>query len=575
MRKNFIKRRLRMRNTYVLPVNKEKIESVIKIQRWIKIKLWAKRKRIKLRERVLTIQRVYRGHVGRIAAEKERREFHQVAALIIQETYRKYKVEQERIREANKEACPICMDEIGIFNSIMLKCKHKLCMNCLKDLISHSISNAQTDIPIKCPLFTEGCESIISCGDEGMFSLCTDENFKKWEYWEIMVSHIPKEHIAYCPYSECGMPYDCSEYSDMSNNDDDRLLGDPYKYRILCPECMSLFCVRCKTLWEPLHRCRTMIQQLTNSEVDVKSTKYIEQHCKMCPSCNAVVEKSQTKEQEEHEKRTGLSGGTEDCHHMTCTNCKKDFCWTCLEIYRGNEYYHRFCPISDCEIAFTREVPKVARLPVGITDIKLIIVDNDNINIVKRVEWYNTNGFKINGHVDEKNPTEKSVFMTCSEDGFVLILRGLKGKYTYRQENKMGTNTDIHQVYQNSTLMQVNNRIRNLGANANLNPIFANNRIHNNGRMGNENIVIPQRNLANDPLPPPVPPRLPVVPGLRTDGERNPTQNRGRTPTQNRGRTPTLPTVTTIPTIPGLRNTNAPHTTADILERFNNRRRHD
>ena len=91
--------------------------------------------------------------------------------------------------------------------------------------------------------------------------------------------------------------------------------------------------------------------------------------------------------------------------------------------------------------------------------------------------------------------------MTCSEDGFVLMLRGLKGKYTYRQENKMGTNMDIHQVYQNSTLMQVNNRIRNLGANANLNPIFANNRIHNNGRMGNENIVMPQRNLANDPLP--------------------------------------------------------------------------
>ena len=93
--------------------------------------------------------------------------------------------------------------------------------------------------------------------------------------------------------------------------------------------------------------------------------------------------------------------------------------------------------------------------------------------------------------------------------------------------------------------------------------------------MGNENIVIIFIGLRNDPLPPPVPPRLPVVPGLRTDGERNPTQNRGRTPTQNRGRTPTLPTVTTIPTIPGLRNTNAPHTTADILERFNNRRRHD
>ena len=75
MRKNFIKRRLRMRNTYVLPVNKEKIDSVIKIQRWIKIKLWAKRKRIRLGERALTIQRVYRGHVGRIGMKKKGESF--------------------------------------------------------------------------------------------------------------------------------------------------------------------------------------------------------------------------------------------------------------------------------------------------------------------------------------------------------------------------------------------------------------------------------------------------------------------------------------------------------------------
>ena len=60
-------------------------------------------------------------------------------------------MERRILREANKETCPICMDEIGIFNSIMLKCKHKLCLIAY-DLISHSISNAQTDIPIKNPV---------------------------------------------------------------------------------------------------------------------------------------------------------------------------------------------------------------------------------------------------------------------------------------------------------------------------------------------------------------------------------------------------------------------------------------
>ena len=564
MRTNFIKRRLRMRETYVLPNQKRRQDSAIKIQRWIKYKLWKYRKRKMLSEYIVMIQKVYRGHLGRIAAEKERRELQQIAALIIQEQFRKYILERDKKREENKESCPVCLEDIGIFNSITLTCKHKICMGCLRELISHSISNAQTDIPIKCPLSSDGCEKIISCCDDGMFALCSDENYRKWEYWEIMKSHIPKEYIAYCPYPECGMPYDSSEFPDLSNNTEDTS-EDPFKYRILCPECTSLFCVRCKMIWQPGHRCRTAIQQISGNTDDDKTSRYIEQHCKMCPNCNAVVEKSQTENQATHERLTGLSGGTEDCHHMTCTNCKKDFCWTCLEMYTGMTYYHSGCPISDVEISFTNTVPRFVRLPISINEIKITIVDASNHNIIKETEWYNTNGTKLTIHSSDLCPTQRSVFMDCTEDGYVISLKGLKGNFTYRQDNKRGTTSrDIHQVYQNSTLMQVNNRIRNLGMNQNLHPVFANNRIHNNGPLGNENIVLPRR---NDPLPPPVPPRLPQPPILNTDGEVEPTQIRGRTET--RMTSPTRRRRDGIPLLPGVRT--VPHSATDLLNRFNRR----
>lgn len=564
MRTNFIKRRLRMRETYVLPNQKRRQESATKIQRWIKYKLWKKRKRITLSECAIKIQKIYRGHIGRIAAEKERRELEQVAALIIQEQFRKYIVERDKKREKNKETCPVCLEDIGIFNSIALSCDHKICMGCLRELISHSISNAQTDIPIKCPLSSEGCEKIISCCDDGMFALCSDENYRKWEYWEIMKAHIPKEYIAYCPYPECGMPYDSSEFPDLSNNTEDPS-EDPFKYRILCPECTSLFCVRCKTIWQPGHRCRTAIQQISGNDEDDKTNRYIEQHCKMCPNCNAVVEKSQTENQASHERLTGLSGGTEDCHHMTCTNCKKDFCWTCLEMYTGMTYYHSGCPISDVEISFTNTVPRFVRLPITINEIKITIVDASNHNIIKHTEWYNTNGTKLTIHTSDLCPTQRSVFMDCTEDGYVISLKGLKGNFTYRQDNKRGTTSrDIHQVYQNSTLMQVNNRIRNLDMNQNLHPVFANNRIHNNGPLGNENIVLPRR---NNVLPPPIPPRLPVTPVLNNDGLRDPTILRGRTETRmtsptrrRRDRGPELPDIA-----------RGPRSAAELLERFNRR----
>ena len=137
MRTNFIKRRLRMRETYVLPNQKRRQDSAIKIQRWIKYKLWKYRKRKMLSEYIVMIQKVYRGHLGRIAAEKERRELQQIAALIIQEQFRKYIV--ELIKEENKESCSVCLEDIGIFNSITLTVSIKYHVGCLRELISHSI----------------------------------------------------------------------------------------------------------------------------------------------------------------------------------------------------------------------------------------------------------------------------------------------------------------------------------------------------------------------------------------------------------------------------------------------------
>ena len=52
---------------------------------------------------------------------------------------------------------------------------------------------------------------------------------------------------------------------------------------------------------------------------------------KLCPSCNAPIEKN---------------GG---CNHVTCWKCKSHMCWPCLRVFpTGNEVYvhQRTCPAN-------------------------------------------------------------------------------------------------------------------------------------------------------------------------------------------------------------------------------------
>lgn len=529
--KNLIRRRMRMRNTgiYAIPRHSERTDAAKKIQRWIKMKLWKHRKRKTIGEQAIMIQKVIRGFLGRKEAKKEQRELEMLAAEIIQIAYRNYRSTQNRVIVEQTEQCPVCLEQVGIFNSLQFDCKHKMCNSCARDLIEFSLANAQSEIPIKCPHFNNDCKGHLTYLHEKAVELCTIENYRRWEYWEIMKTHIDEDDIGYCPYPQCGMPYDKSFLEDVNDNEE-------YKYRILCPECMSLFCAKCSNIWEPRHICPDVLEEM-NRGSDNDSNNYIRNNCKNCPnpSCNAVVEKTQTAEQLTHQREKGLSGGTEDCHHMTCSKCKKDFCWTCMKPYTGTNYYHNECPISDCTIMFRNEVPTVIRLPLGTGYVR--IKEGNNI------EWYTPTGNKIeNPNTNIREPVSNSAFIECDENGVVTSLRGLHGEYTFRQENKRHTRLMSRPASRTNArpndIFAINNRIQGINRNLNIQPVLGMNRVANN------NIERPGPMRAPTPMPPPI--------------AQNPHAN---TPLRN----PTRPT-----TLPDLQTNSA----MDLLNRFN-RRRHD
>lgn len=92
---------------------------------------------------------------------------------------------------------------------------------------------------------------------------------------------------------------------------------------ITCPRCEKQYCNQCLVNHDAQITCdhARINNQTPESQAN---TQWKETHSKQCPRCKTHIEKN------------------DGCNHMTCNNCRYEFCWICLERYpcpRGS-----YCP---------------------------------------------------------------------------------------------------------------------------------------------------------------------------------------------------------------------------------------
>lgn len=329
--------------------------------------------------------------------------------------------------------CPICLETKADFRMINPGCGHLICFACTQTLIITALGNISTQIPIKCPLSTTGCTQMITPYTNGVKQLITVRDYEKYEKYHIIKEYVPHNRLRYCPNSQCGMPFEI--------NDDivDTITSPPGKinFRLStnCIECETMICIYCNDYAHPNMSCREFQEKQKNS--NDATSEYIKNYCKKCPICKVNVQKQQTREQELHEKNTGLAGGTSECHHVTCGSCKRDFCWTCLKPYTGAVYYHRTCPNEDCLIYFNNKVPIISNLPLGQhTHIKVRIFNIKQETVNEKIYQINNNQLILGANPNQYTSKNKTVVVHCSQDGVVKRIEGLLGDYSFRQRNK-------------------------------------------------------------------------------------------------------------------------------------------
>ena len=183
-------------------------------------------------------------------------------------------------------SCDLCMDEMNEdeIEKNKLPCKHLFCNDCYLNFLQDKIKNNKVG-KITCMQFKcthEFDENFITSHLQGDQKLI--DKYKKFKLRNDLYSD---ENIKFCPIK------DCESYAKKEGDN---------KY-VTCLEGHQ-FCFQCSKPWHGNKKCQDEIDK------DFKKWKK-NKIIKRCPKCKFWTEKNM------------------GCNHMTCPECKHEWCWFC------------------------------------------------------------------------------------------------------------------------------------------------------------------------------------------------------------------------------------------------------
>ena len=222
-----------------------------------------------------------------------------------EDTYRnslgKEKKDEEDKLNQNKDGieCGICGEVIENSSKIYLKCRHYFCNDCWMDYLKEKITNANVS---KILCMQHGCATILDekfikkilAGNQDLI-----DKYDKFSQRKKMLEQSDK--IKFCPIP------DCEGYAEKKGKN---------KY-VKC-NFGHEFCFQCGGKPHGKKKC----EDIMDKEFEEWRSKRI---VKRCPCCRMWTEKN------------------EGCNHMTCVECKFQWCWLCQKPYSYNHFSEGSC----------------------------------------------------------------------------------------------------------------------------------------------------------------------------------------------------------------------------------------
>jgi hypothetical protein len=180
-----------------------------------------------------------------------------------------------------------------------LACDHPMdvCKTCIKTQIKSQLDSQGSSAwnKLSCPV----CDRKLL--HEEIQRFASEEDFARYERFYLL-EHLSKEpDFRWCLSGTCtnGQIYENTKY--MPN-------------RISCEECSFIMCFKHQVPWHAGITCDEYDYKMVHGEDEEKSEKWKQENTKACPGhgCARPIEKG------------------EGCFHMTCRECRHEFCWECL-----------------------------------------------------------------------------------------------------------------------------------------------------------------------------------------------------------------------------------------------------
>lgn len=192
-----------------------------------------------------------------------------------------------------KQSCSTCYDSKTKDQFVSLSCGHSTCKECLQRTIDIAIKDQSTK-NIRC----FSCWTHIITQEE-IAKIVTPEQQEKLGAIQLKEWLAKQSRAKYCPTPDCNFAF-INESRCQSTID--------------CPQCKKEYCSACLIKHPEYLSCAAAQEHYASAE-DKANQSWKQQNSKPCPQCNASIEKNY------------------GCDHMTCSKCRYEFCWKCLEKY--------------------------------------------------------------------------------------------------------------------------------------------------------------------------------------------------------------------------------------------------
>lgn len=215
--------------------------------------------------------------------------------------------------------CQICYDDVPERDTFQLGCRHQYCRSCYTGHMKAKISDGLSSIGTTCP--ASKCREL--CTYKVFRKLLSAEDrllLARYESFLVMNFITTTQFCKYCPGKNCGRVAIGSSISTVK-----------------C-DCGISFCFNCGQEAHDPCSCEQLRQWTIKSNDESENLIWIMANTQRCPNpkCDNPIEKNQ------------------GCNHMTCSQCRHEFCWICLSDWKQhNGSYYKCNKFKDEERAKT------------------------------------------------------------------------------------------------------------------------------------------------------------------------------------------------------------------------------